>query len=109
MSLHTNASQQPQVQPSIQQDAQAQVITLHLTQHPGWKQANRWKQTLNNLRLVIELSAILNLLEPWLNLFPIPRLAAGLECLVALMNRFLAACHTLIYPKIPTFLLPSGT
>jgi SRSO17 transposase len=87
VSLHTNALQQPQVQPSIQQNAQSQAIALKLAQHPGWKQANGWKQALNNLRLVMEPSVILNLLEPWLNLFPIPRLAAGLECLVALMNR----------------------
>lgn len=88
VSLHTNALHQAQVQPSIQPDVQAQVITLKLAQHPGWNQANGWKQALNNLRVVIQPSVILNLLEPWLNLFPIPRLSAGLECLVALMNRF---------------------
>jgi len=39
--------------------------------------ANSWKQVLNNLRLVIQPSVILNLLQPWLELFPIPRLSAG--------------------------------
>jgi len=64
------------------------------SQYPGWNQAG-WKQVLNNLRLVIQPSVILNLLQPWLNLFPIPRLSAGLECLVALMNRFPSRlpCH----------------
>ena len=95
VSLHTKALHQPQAQPSIQRDAQLQPITLKLAQHPGWNQANGWKQALNNLRLVIQPSVILNLLKPWLNLFPIPRLSAGLECLVALMNRFPGSlpCH----------------
>jgi len=30
---------------------------------------NSWKQVLNNLRLVIQPSVILNLLQPWLELF----------------------------------------
>lgn len=95
VSIHTSALHQPQGQPSIQHDAQVQAIMLKLAQHPGWNQANGWKQVLNNLRLVIQPSVILNLLEPWLNLFPIPRLSAGLECLVALTNRFSSdlLCH----------------
>ncbi|HEY9654609.1 MAG TPA: IS701 family transposase, partial [Crinalium sp.] len=88
VSLHTNALHQAQEQPALQRDAQVQAIALKLTEHPSWNQANGWKPVLNNLRLVIEPSVILNLLQPWLNLFPIPRLSAGLECLVALMNRF---------------------
>jgi len=88
VSLHTHVLHQPQGQPSIQRAAQAPVILLKLAQHPGWKQANGWKQALNNLRLVMEPSVILHVLEPWLKLFPIPRLSAGLACLVALMNRF---------------------
>lgn len=88
VSLHTNTLHQPQGRSAIQHDAQVQAITLKLAQHPDWNQANGWKQALNNLRLVIQPSVIMNLLEPWLNLFPIPRLSAGLECLVALMNRF---------------------
>jgi len=88
VSLHTNALQQRQEQCRVQRDAQVQAIVLKLANHPGWKQANGWKQALNNLRLVIQPSVILNLLKPWLALFPIPRLSAGLECLVALTNRF---------------------
>jgi len=87
VSLHTSLLHQPQLQPSTQPAAQPQAIALKLVQHPDWNQASSWKQ-LNNLRLVIQPSVILNLLQPWLNLFPIPRLSAGLECLIALMNRF---------------------
>jgi len=43
------------------------AIALKLTQHPNG--ANSWKQVLNNLRLVIQPSVILNLLQPWLELF----------------------------------------
>jgi len=92
VSLHTSLLHQPQLQPSTQPAAQPQAIALKLVQH--WNQASSWKQVLNNLRLVIQPS-ILNLLQPWLNLFPIPRLSAGLECLIALMNRFPSSlpCH----------------
>lgn len=88
VSLHTNTLHQRQGQPAIQRDTQVQAIALKLAQHPAWNQASGWKQALNNLRLVIQPNVILNLLNPWLNLFPIPRLSAGLACLVALMNRY---------------------
>ena len=50
-------------------DATQYSSTSHhkAVQHPGWNPANGWKQTLNNLRVVIEPSVILNVLEPWLN------------------------------------------
>jgi len=52
---------------STQPAAQPQAIALKLVQHPDWNQAS--EQVLNNLRLVIQPSVILNLLQPWLNLF----------------------------------------
>lgn len=58
VSLHANTLHRPQVQPSSQRDAQPQAIALKLAQHPGWKQANGWKQALNNLRLVIQPSVM---------------------------------------------------
>ncbi len=91
VSLHTDALQQAQGQSSNQPDAQVPAIVLKLAQHPAWNQAKGWKQARNNLRLVIQPSVILHVLEPWLNLFPIPRLLAGLECLAALMNHFPAS------------------
>jgi len=88
VSLHTNALHQPPVQSTTHSEAQRRTIALQLAHHPDWNQAGGWKQKLNNLRLVIQPYVILNLLQPWLNLFPIPRLSAGLECLIALMNCF---------------------
>lgn len=95
VSLHTNALHQPLVHSVVQRDTRPQKIALKLALHPAWNQPANWKQALNNLRLVIQPLVILNLLEPWLNIFPIPRLLAGLECLVAQMNRFPASlpCH----------------
>lgn len=58
VSLHTNALHQPQVQSPIQRDAQPEAIALKLAQHPGWNQANGWKQALNNLRVVIQPSVM---------------------------------------------------
>lgn len=68
----------------------AQSLHHFLTESPRQTsdQASGWKSTLNNLRSVIELSVILNLLKPWLNLFSSPRSLLGLECLIALMDRF---------------------
>lgn len=77
VSLHTNALHQAQSQTSIKCEAQPQAIALKLALLPFWNQPMGWKQALNNLRLVIQPLVILNLLEPWLNLFPIPRLSAG--------------------------------
>ena len=96
VSLHTSALRQPQGQSAIQCNTQPEAMALKLAQHSGWNQSKGWKSALNNLRSVIEPSIILNVLEPWLNLFPIPRLTAVLECLVALMNRFPGSlpCHT---------------
>jgi len=44
--------------------AQPQAIALKLVQHPDWNQASSWKQVLNNLRLVIQPSVILNFFNP---------------------------------------------
>lgn len=88
VSLHTDALNQPSVQSTRLGEAQKQAITLKFVHHPDWSQSRGWKQTLNNLRLIIQPHVILNLLQPWLNLFPIPRLSAGLKCLIALMNCF---------------------
>jgi len=92
VSLHTSLLHQPQLQPQHNLLLNPKQL-LKLVQHPDWNQASSWKQVLNNLRLVIQPSVILNLLQPWLNLFP--RLSAGLECLIALMNRFPSSlpCH----------------
>jgi len=77
VSLHTDSLHHLQSQPTIQRNAPQQAIALKLAQHPNWNCPNSWKQALNNLRLVLAPSVILNLLQPWLNIFPIPRLSAG--------------------------------
>lgn len=88
VSLHTSALQQSPVPSTTSGNARASTIALRFAHHPDWNQAGGWKQTLNNLRLIIQPYVSSNLLQPWLNLFPIPRLSAGLECLIALMNCF---------------------
>jgi len=92
VSLHTSLLHQPQLQPSTQPAAQPQAIALKLVQHPDWNQASSWKQVLNNLRLVIQPSVIFTstLVKSISN-----PLSEGLECLIALMNRFPSSlpCH----------------
>jgi len=94
VSLHTSLLHQPQLQPST-------LLLNPKHSNSCNTQTGSWKQVLNNLRLVIQPSVILNLLQPWLNLFP--RLSAGLECLIALALSSLP-CHE-PYPD-STFLLP---
>jgi len=103
VSLHTSLLHQPQLQPSTQPAAQPQL--LKLVQHPDWNQASSWKQVLNNLRGDSAFSHIKftsTLVKSISNSATISRV----RCLIALMNRFLAACHATSHTQISTFLLP---
>ncbi|MGL4880415.1 MAG: transposase, partial [Waterburya sp.] len=55
--------------------------------------ANKWKTTLNNLRLIIQPTILLWLIVPWLEVFPNHHLLLGFHKLIALMNQF--------YPYFP--------
>lgn len=50
------------------------VIKL-LLQHPDWDSATGWKNFLNNLRLISQPFICFNLIQRWLNVFPIPQLS----------------------------------
>jgi SRSO17 transposase len=63
-------------------------LGLLLSEHDQWNQQTGWKNLLNNLRLVIQPFVIFNLMKSWLNIFPLPQLHAGLNRLIAFMNRF---------------------
>ena len=64
------------------------VINL-LSEPPNWDLSKGWKNFLNNRRLIISQPFIyFNLLQAWLNIFPIPQLSLGFPRLISLMNCF---------------------
>jgi hypothetical protein len=74
--------------------------------HDWWDEGQGWKNLLNNLRLVLQPFGFLNLIKPWLKIFPIPALSVGFERLIGLMNLFSGAVP-LIVPE-PAFLFSSA-
>ena len=56
--------------------------------HRYWEDGDAWKSWLNNLRLILLPWVSFNLLKPWLEIFPIPQLTEGFDCLIAWMNQF---------------------
>jgi SRSO17 transposase len=57
-------------------------------QHPAWTDDASWTHRLNNLRLLLQPFVCACLLLPWLRLYPLPHLTAGLADLCALMNTY---------------------
>jgi SRSO17 transposase len=64
--------------------------TAHLPPppHPAWTDDASWKHRLTNLRLLLQPFVCASLLVPWLHLYPLPHLSAGLADLCALMNTY---------------------
>jgi hypothetical protein len=56
--------------------------------HEQWNQENEWKNTLNNLRLIIQPLILFWLIYPWLNIFPNSNLLRGFNYLIGTMNQF---------------------
>jgi SRSO17 transposase len=56
--------------------------------HPAWTEDASWKHRLDNLRLLLQPFVCACLLLPWLHLYPLPHLAAGLADLCTLMNTY---------------------
>ena len=57
----------------------------------AWEEAQGWKSWLNNLRLILLPWVSANLLQPWLDVFPVPELEKGFQILTRLMNQFRGA------------------
>ena len=57
-----------------------------LAKHPQWDGGKGWKNLLNNLRLMIQPMVFFFLIQPWLTVFPIPHLSAGLLKLQKMIN-----------------------
>ena len=56
--------------------------------HQQWNHQGGWKNTLNNLRLVLQPIMLLWLIFPWLDVFPNRYLLLGFHDLIEAMNQF---------------------
>jgi SRSO17 transposase len=65
--------------------------TIPFEKHPYWEAGTNWKSALNNLRLLIQPFIFWCLLQPWLQVFPIPGLKRGFFKLMACLNDFRTA------------------
>ena len=78
-------------QESEPEDAHEATPVDHFSQHPWWDPGQGWKNTLNNLRLVLQPYVCSCLLLPWLLVFDIPYLRTGFAELTGIMNLFHAS------------------
>jgi hypothetical protein len=53
-----------------------------------WNHQTGWRNVLNNFRLIIQLTLLLWLIFPWLEIFPNSSLLLGLYRLIHTMNQF---------------------
>ena len=61
---------------------------VDFSNHPQWNHESGWKNTLNNLRLIIQPLLLFWLIYPWLSIFPNSQLLLGFNHLIAAMNQF---------------------
>ncbi|MFN5241899.1 MAG: IS701 family transposase, partial [Aphanizomenon sp.] len=54
-----------------------------------WNHESGWKNTLNNLRLIVQPLLLFWLIYPWLDIFPKSYLLLGFNQLIDAMNGFL--------------------
>ncbi|MGL4619502.1 MAG: transposase, partial [Chroococcidiopsis sp.] len=90
ISWHANDFQN-QSRTHTNQTTSTETSTNSFEQHRCWEAGTTWKSALNNLRLLIQPFIFWCLLQPWLQVFPIPGLKRGLFKLMACMNDFRAA------------------
>ncbi|PSF37992.1 IS701 family transposase, partial [Aphanothece hegewaldii CCALA 016] len=65
------------------------LSTSQLSHHPLWEEGTTWKSALNNLRLILQPYTFYNLIQPWLEVFKIPKFRRCFLQLIEEMNHFL--------------------
>jgi SRSO17 transposase len=63
-------------------------IAVNFSNHQQWNHKCGWKNTLNNLRLVVQPLLLFWLIYPWIYIFPNSHLLLGINNLIAAMNQF---------------------
>jgi len=56
--------------------------------HQQWDCGRGWKNTLNNLRLILQPTLVLWLIFPWLEVFPNSQLLLGFNHLISEINQY---------------------
>lgn len=62
--------------------------SVKFSNHQHWNSTSGWKNTLNNLRLIVQTLLLFWWIIPWLNIFPNSHLLLGFNQLISAMNRF---------------------
>ncbi|BAZ28558.1 transposase (plasmid) [Cylindrospermum sp. NIES-4074] len=87
ISLHSptflSSLQSPQIPPDISENS-----SVDFTVHQQWNHQTGWKNTLNNLRLIVQPLLLFWLIYPWLDVFPNSNLLLGFNQLISAMNGF---------------------
>lgn len=94
VSLQSPVLQAGAQEPASPQAAEVATPPDRFSAHRWWGPGQGWKNTLNNLRLILKPYVFHCLLLPWFLLFDIPGLRAGFRQLIGIMNSFHAVLPT---------------
>jgi len=72
-----------EIPPSIPENS-----AIDFLRHQQWNHQAGWKNTLNNLRLIVQPLLLFWLIYPWLDIFPNSNLLLGFNQLISTMNKF---------------------
>ena len=62
--------------------------SVNFSSHKEWNLKHGWKNTLNNLRLILQPLLLFWLIHPWLDIFPNSHLSLGFNRLISAVNQF---------------------
>ena len=62
--------------------------SVNFAKHQQWNHDSGWKNTLNNLRLIVQPLLLFWLIYPWVDIFPNSNLLLGFNHLIGAMNQF---------------------
>lgn len=65
-----------------------EISSVNFSVHQHWNHQTGWKNTLNNLRLIVQPLLLFWLIYPWLDVFPNSNLLLGFNQLISAMNGF---------------------
>jgi SRSO17 transposase len=68
--------------------------TIDFSIHQQWDYGSGWKNTLNNLRLILQPTLVMWLIFPWLEIFPNSKLMLGFNHLISLINQYQPFCSS---------------
>jgi hypothetical protein len=64
------------------------IDCVDFSNHKQWNHDSGWKNTLNNLRLIVQPLLLFWLIYPWVKVFPNSDLLLGFNHLISTMNQF---------------------